>query len=664
MLWSAGDLRLGTGPNTTLAMGDSAPALWPDFQRPESFGPLLTNNDALLINSLADALPRSALHAVGERPVQVHAGGSLLAEGQSTWLLPKAARFSAGLDVRNLRLLGQNLDAADRSEVVAGRNLLAGLQGLVELGGPGTLDVRAGRDLDLGASGGIVSIGNRKSAALPAAGASIRLAAATQGVLDLAALDAWRQRDDAVQAQLLAFVREALSAPDLSAEAAWQAFQTFSFAVQAALGRQLQAQAFRRSYLDIPAATPESVRAALRAGFDARKDELLRAGEAALRDGRGLVLPGRESLSGSALSTYLDAMRTLTFDALDVETTVAARTASLNAVRAGWQAQVAAGRDSAEDFERYREQVLQRETVAAASAASAFGRLALPLRLALFEQGFLAAELAGAGSFVAQPLWSGSPLLRHQGSLEMTQSAVITERGGDIALVNPGGAINVGLKEAGGSGPKGVIALGGGNIYGYARDDFQVNVQRVFIVGKGDMAIWSSAGDIDSGRGANTAVAAPPLAPRRSVDGVVFEIPATTTGSGLGIVPDVNGRADGTIGLYPAFGEILALDAFIRAPRIELGATVRGADNLGGGSVSGAAAVVAPPPNAAVSTPTANAEDRGAGATANATETSVARQSLLTVELLGTGPGEACEGLLGAALEACRKRQSAPPPQP
>jgi hypothetical protein len=210
----------------------------------------------------------------------------------------------------------------------------------------------------------------------------------------------------------------------------------------------------------------------------------------------------------------------------------------------------------------------------------------------------------------------------------------------------------VGLKDAAGSGPKGVIALGGGNVFGYAQGDFQVNVQRVFIVGQGDMSIWSSAGDIDSGRGANTAVAAPPLAPRRSTDGVVFEIPATTTGSGLGIVPDALGRVDGGIGLYPAFGEILALDAFIRAPRIELGAAVRGSDNLGGGSVSGATASVAAPATAVSSPPPSSQEDRGnAAAAAAGGEGTRERQSLLTVELLGIGPGEPCEGLTGAPLD-------------
>jgi filamentous hemagglutinin len=228
----------------------------------------------------------------------------------------------------------------------------------------------------------------------------------------------------------------------------------------------------------------------------------------------------------------------------------------------------------------------------------------------------------------------------------MTQSSVITERGGDITLRNPGGAINVGLKETTQVGNKratGVIALGGGSVFGLAQRDFQVNTQRVFIVGSGNMTIWSSLGDIDSGRGANTAVAAPPLAPRRSADGVVFETAATTTGSGLGILPDTQGRSAGTIGLYPALGEILALDAFIRAPSVVLGSSVRGADNLVSAAVSGAAATVSAPPAAVPPAPAGNESRSAAGTVAEAAAQARQRNSLLTVELLGLGPADGGE---------------------
>jgi hypothetical protein len=69
---------------------------------------------------------------------------------------------------------------------------------------------------------------------------------------------------------------------------------------------------------------------------------------------------------------------------------------------------------------------------------------------------------------------------------------------------------------------------------------------------------------------------------------------------------------------------------------------------------------------AAVSTPPASgSEQRSAAATA-APEATAARErnALLTVELLGIGPGEPCEGLTGTELDTCRRRLAEQPPRP
>jgi hypothetical protein len=512
----------------------------------------------------------------------------------------------------------------------------------------------------------------------------VRLAAASAGRIDLAVLQAdflgaaagaapqagGSARQQRAQALLLAFVRDALKSPQLDLATAWQLFQTFPSAAQAALGQQVLAGEFGAVYLASAVPSASEFEASLRATFERHRSDLVAAAQAALAQGRGLLLPGRELVQGQALADYAAQLQALSDAQLDLRTVVPARLASLQAVRRGWRERVALDlgstaaaldalaavdpRDSrvlayqsalaersGPRFEAYANQVLAAEIGSAAAAASNFGRLALPMRLALFDQGFAAAELAGVGSFEASPGWNAAaPLLRFNGRLDMTSSSVVTRRGGDIALVNPGGGIGVGLKDIGSdpaSAPKGVIALGGGNVFGYAKDDFQVNTQRVFVVGSGDLTVWSSRGDIDSGRGANTAVAAPPLAPRRAADGVVFEVPATTTGSGLGILADAQGRRSGTIGLFPALGEILALDAFIRAPAVVLGSTVKGADNLLSASVAGAAAAVAAPPPAVLA-PAASAQARGVGTAADAAATATRpREGLLTVELLGLG---------------------------
>ena len=678
-LWADGDVKL----SGSLAMADTALNAWPDFRNPAAApsGAAGLRTPDLVNQILDNTAAKTALHSTDAVPITIHAGGSIETLGLATLLLPKAASLNAGADISNLRLVGQNLSTADVTSITAGRNFLAGEQGFVTIGGPGLIQVVAGRQVDLDASGGIVTTGNQTNANLSARGASVVLRAASAGQLDVSAFDAtylqsagdngsgrWQQRRDT----LLASVRLTLKQPGMNYDDAWISFKAFPTEAQAVVGRQVLAQEFGAVYLAVSAPTNAGMTESLRIAFEREKAQLLAAGDAAIAAGKSITLPGRELLQGAALASYLGDLRSLAFTSLDLGSTVTARVGNLTAVRNGWRDAVAgslggtvAGFEalvtqnpqslaaiawtnalsnfSGAAFERYRQQVMVSETASAGTSASLFGRKSLPMRLALFDQGFQAAELAGAGSFVEQSMWhSAKPVFNYTGSMDMTQSSVVTQRGGDISLINAGGAINVGLKQnstGDTNSAKGVVALGGGNISGYAKTDFQVNTQRVFVVGKGDMNIWSSSGDIDSGRGANTAVAAPPLTARRSVDGVVFEVPATTTGSGLGILEDGAGVRVGTIGLYPAFGEILALDAFIRAPSVVLGSSIRGADNLQAVSVGGAAVPVSAP-SLAVAPPSSSASRSTDTQSATQPQEARARNSLLTVDLLGLGPND------------------------
>jgi len=686
-LWSGGTILL-SATSGSLAMADSLPATWGTARTP--INPTANVVGAsLVIGTIGDTLPLAALHADDATPVQVHAERSVEITGGSTTkatlLLAKPANISAGTDLVSLSTRVEHFSSSNVSHITAGRNLLGGEFGYIEVAGPGAIEVSAGRNIDLGSSGGITTNGNLRSAALPAQGASVRLSAATEGTLDVDVLSAryltpadqgGSARAATYRAALLAFVRDALQQPKLDEATAWAQFKTFPSAAQARFGRQVLASEFGATYLTGPLPSTEQLTTTLQAAFERDKAQVLSAGGAALAAGQALTLPGRETLKDTELASYLAQLRGLSFASLDLDSAIAARLSQLTNLRSGWQQTVAsalgdtvagfaqrAAKNPADPavlayqaaladtsstrFTRYRDQVLASELASTGGVAAQFGKLSLPMRLAFFEQGFQAAELAGVGNFTNHAVWTGgAPLLSYTGALDMTQSSVVTKRGGDISLVNPGGAITVGLKDTGASAAKGVITLGGGNIFGFARDDFQVNTQRVFVVGQGDMTLWSSNGDIDSGRGANTAVAAPPLAPRRSVDGVVFETPATTTGSGLGILEDASGRRSGTIGLFPAFGEILALDAFIRAPSVVLGSAIKGADNLQSPSVGGATAPVAAPALAAP--PPASTESRAAdaaGAGAAQSQESRPRNALLTVDLLGMGPAsdETCD---------------------
>ncbi|HSX95626.1 MAG TPA: filamentous hemagglutinin family protein [Hydrogenophaga sp.] len=94
----------------------------------------------------------------------------------------KPLLVKAGRDVKDLTVLIQHSDAAQTSRVEAGRDVAySGNQrrdlSRIAIGGPGALEVTAGRDLSLGTSRGISSRGNLDNANLPEAGADLRLSA-------------------------------------------------------------------------------------------------------------------------------------------------------------------------------------------------------------------------------------------------------------------------------------------------------------------------------------------------------------------------------------------------------------------------------------------------------------------------------------------------------
>lgn len=134
-----------------------------------------------------------------------------------TLFSPKAARVLAGRDIQDVSLYLQNLAAGDTSLVSSGRDMIPSqsnsplriasrldgngvnldsgpLAGDVQISGPGTLQVLAGRNLDLGTGEGnpdgtgtgITSVGNTRNPSLGFQGANLVIAAGTGIAADLA----------------------------------------------------------------------------------------------------------------------------------------------------------------------------------------------------------------------------------------------------------------------------------------------------------------------------------------------------------------------------------------------------------------------------------------------------------------------------------------------
>jgi len=116
-------------------------------------------------------------------------GGSV---SGATFVFPARARVWAAQDVTNSALRLQNRDANDQSEVIADSGSVIApraVQGRLVMGGPGSLLLQAGKDIDLGKTA-LVSTGNQNNPSLLAAqGASLTLIAGVSGSLDLDKLD-------------------------------------------------------------------------------------------------------------------------------------------------------------------------------------------------------------------------------------------------------------------------------------------------------------------------------------------------------------------------------------------------------------------------------------------------------------------------------------------
>jgi hypothetical protein len=177
----------------------------------------------------------------------------------------------------------------------------------------------------------------------------------------------------------------------------------------------------------------------------------------------------------------------------------------------------------------------------------------------------------------------------YPGSLSLYFSQIYTLDGGDIALVTPGGSVNVGLATppiafgiTKSPSQLGIVAESTGNVSSVSYGNFLVNQSRVFAADGGDILVWSTDGNVDAGRGAKTAISAP--APTITVNAqgqVQTTFPAALQGSGIQALATTLGATPGDVDLYAPQGVVNASDAGIVAGNLTIGATaVLGRNNI------------------------------------------------------------------------------------
>lgn len=553
-------------------------------------------------------------------------------------VFPKALTFVAGRDILDTWIIGQNTNPLDVTRIEAGRDLRfntlrdsLGNQrtnlGGIQWGGSGEVQVSTGRDVDLGNSQGIVTVGNIDNPFLPEAGADIRVSTGAVAPDYTAFLDAHLDTD----------------VDRLAARFPWVVRQ----------------RAYEITGNPEPD-TPEGVAKAL--------TTLKGAGDAE-------VAAFVESVSyRTELTTY---MRTRTRDAaLDTATALqrfraldrASQTEFVNAVLFE---EIRLAGNPGDPKKTY----LPGADVRGYRALSALYPVEPEVRAALTESNFAAlvqligeryrknvkpllAEMAastapldpadGARAFARNALALSE---RYAGDVSLFFSQIKTQQGGDIELRVPGGLINAGLANPGritkGASDLGIVTVRGGSVQAAVLEDFLVNQSRVFTLGGGDIRLWSSFGNIDAGKGAKTASATPP--PQIVIrDGkFVLDTSRSVEGSGIGVLLSRSDVPPGNSELITPLGEVDAGDAGIRVAGnlIVRAQTVANATNV---NVGGASSGV-PAASASLSvgiTGASSVDSQTSQAVAKAAESAASSAaakpvtrlpSFITVEVLGIG---------------------------
>ncbi|WP_186162732.1 filamentous haemagglutinin family protein [Burkholderia gladioli] len=508
-------------------MLDSSPAAMPSPANPFVDVPLLTQTNL--------AAHTSSLHADDTEPVRIYslngsivdgaplAGtGAQLYQNMTVIAVDKPALIQAGQDIVNLSFQGQNLRTSDITRILAGRDIYDTplpannsnpVTPAIVLGGPGTLDVEAGRNIG------------------PLANLVQAFSAHSFNGATYTGIDA---------------VGNALN-PFLPHESA-------NVNVLFGVGPGVDLPTFSASYIDPASATAVSANTtpALIAFV-----EQYQAGKVV---DTGLV-------KDRPVPTQLTAEQ-----AWNVFQTLPVHVRQLFAEQVLFGVLTSVGEDynnpASPFYQKYARGFDAINTLFPASF------------------GYTANNLTGGSN--------GANQLIQTGDLDIRNTTIQTQQGGNVSILGPGGQALVGStsappelidnqgKVAVGPGSMGILTLEKGDVDIFTDRSLLLAQSRVFTEQGGDMTIWSSNGDINAGKGAKSSADTP--APQYVCDAnhyCTVDARGEVTGAGIATLQSIPGVPIGTINLIAPRGTVDAGDAGIRAGNINVAALrVLNADNI------------------------------------------------------------------------------------
>lgn len=676
---------MGTG-GTEWAVNNASNAGWTSktLSKPSTLVTSGSSGNLLKLAKINSDQPQDMGVEAGYEPVRIHANGDIAFEGL-VLNVAKAGLISAGDNIKKLAYVGQHQLSTDVTRIVAGGNLTGHLNnrnardfGVIQVSGPGELQLEAGKDLNLQNAYGVETVGLAQADGSAGVGASLRIAAGASKTVDTQAFADRYLQDADSQRALIDYVQQTLNLSGLSYDQAWSYFQSLTREHQLAFAEPMVSSAFIKRYVDVAtAADPIWAYVARdnKAALDNTQSDLYKQytkAQAALV----LYVQDLKGVSGLSFDQALSSFRALTgpeqAGLVDKKKTVSASMLAAlmaadtaNTYASLWQARVAqakavnplieTGYDSML-FAQFKDDVVMKEFKRLGSAVANVADSDNPLmntrrqavRDEIWRQARELTEVAG----LAAPYQFKGDLNIASSKIQTKGQGSLTQGGMDLFV--PGGSVVVGRAAASAFDRgevdteeptrRGLIAQDGGSIRSYSAGDFQVNSQKAFVVGEGDLLVYSANGNIDSGRGSNTDLAVPPLTAQVDpfTGGKQFVAKAPTSGSGIGILKNAQGTSVGKVSLLAPRGEVRALDAFIQGPQIELPGKVVGADNIKG-EVKGQAAPPAVSVNLAINTGLGT--ETAAGETKEQVEAkktqAKARSSLVTVDVLGMGEADA-----------------------